>query len=86
MNNANKYLSFDENKFISPSKEYRGIPFWAWNTSVTSEKVKKQIADFKAMGLGGFVIHVRHGLMDEYMGKDFFDRVHECIEEAKKNK
>lgn len=85
MSNTKQYLSFDENKFKNPQKEYRGLPFWAWNTFITEEKVEKQIKDFKAMGLGGFVIHVRHGLMDEYMGKDFFDRVFNSIEEAKKH-
>ena len=84
MDNIRQHVSFDENKFKNPQKEYRGLPFWAWNTSVTKDKVEKQIGDFKDMGLGGFVIHVRHGLMDEYMGKDFFDRVARSVDEAKK--
>ena len=77
--------SFSEENFKNPQKEFRGLPFWAWNTFITENKVEKQIADFKSMGLGGFVVHVRHGLMDEYMGKDFFDRVKQSVDEAKKN-
>ena len=71
--------------FYTPSKEFRGLPFWAWNTEITSQKITKQIEVFKQMGFGGFVIHVRHGLRDEYMGQNFFERITQAIEEAKKH-
>ena len=71
--------------FKDPPKEFRGLPFWAWNTDITYEKIKKQVAVFKEMGLGGFVIHVRHGLRNEYMGETFLTRVKETVDEAKKN-
>ena len=71
--------------FKDPPKEFRGLPFWAWNTEITPEKVTKQVEVFKHMGFGGFVIHVRHGLKDEYMGKNFMERVSQAVEEAKKN-
>lgn len=80
MNESNN-LSF----FNLPPKEFRGLPFWAWNTEITSEKVIKQVEVFKQMGFGGFVIHVRHGLRNEYMGDKFFERVTQAIEEAKKH-
>ena len=71
--------------FYTPSKEFRGLPFWAWNTEITSQKITKQVEVFKQMGFGGFVIHVRHGLRDEYMGQNFFERITQAIEEAKKH-
>lgn len=80
MNEINN-LSF----FNTPPKEFRGLPFWAWNTEITPQKVTKQVEVFKQMGFGGFVIHVRHGLRDEYMGRNFFERVTQAIEEAKKH-
>ena len=85
MSEQKKASAFSAEVFRDPGKEYRGLPFWAWNTFVTEGKVDRQIEDFKRMGLGGFVVHVRHGLMDEYMGKTFFDRVSRSIEDAKKH-
>ena len=75
---------FDIKSFRSPKSDRRGLPFWAWNTDVTPEKVKKQIRVFKMMGFGGFIIHARKGLRTEYMGAHFMDMVRLCIECAKK--
>lgn len=75
----------DINAFVSPQKKHGGLPFWAWNTHITDQKVEKQVEVFADMGFGGFVIHVRHGLMDEYMGEKFFKEVDLSIEKAKEN-
>ena len=53
---------FNINRFKKPDSSRRGLPFWAWNTDVTAEKVKKQIRVFRLMGFGGFIIHARRGL------------------------
>lgn len=76
--------AFQEDDFQTPSKEYRGAPFWAWNTHVTSEKIQQQIPIFKEMGMGGFFVHCRVGLDTEYLGEDYFRLVKESIDSAKK--
>ncbi len=74
---------FDKKLFKSPGSRFRGLPFWAWNTDVTEEKVTHQIEIFKKMGFGGFIIHARKGLRTEYMGEHFMDMVRLSIEKAK---
>ncbi len=70
--------------FENPTSEYRGAPFWAWNTKLEQDKVARQIGYFQEMGFGGFHIHTRTGLQDPYMGETFMDMVSFSCREAKK--
>ncbi len=70
--------------FENPDSRFRGLPFWAWNTDVTAEKVSHQVAAFAEMGFGGFIIHARKGLRTPYMGEHFMDMVALAIKEAQK--
>ena len=70
--------------FKNPTKEYRGAPFWAWNTKPEKESMKRQMKAFDDMGFGGFHIHSRTGLDVEYLGDEFMDDVKFCTEYAKK--
>lgn len=38
------------------------MPFWFWNDTLKDEEIIRQIADFEAHGVYGFVIHPRIGL------------------------
>ena len=71
--------------FRNPTSEYRGTPFWAWNSYLTKEELCRQIDVFKEMGLGGFHMHVRTGLENEYLSDEFMGLVKACIEKAKEN-
>ena len=57
-----KSESLDFSLFKSPTKEYRGAPFWAWNTKLEKNLLTEQIDSLKQMGFGGFFIHSRSGL------------------------
>ena len=81
--NAEKTLS--DALFRSPTAEYRGTPFWAWNSFLTKEELCRQIDVFKEMGLGGFHMHVRTGLKNRYMDADFLELVKACVAHAKEN-
>lgn len=72
-----------EELFKNPTSEYRGAPFWAWNTKLNKEVLKKQIMDFKEMGMGGFHIHSRIGLDVPYLGEEFMELVRFCNNTAK---
>lgn len=74
---------FDEGLFQKPPKEYRGAPFWAWNTSLEKDRLKEQIDVLEKMGMGGFHIHSRIGLATEYLGREFMEDVRYCMETAK---
>lgn len=77
----NKY--FDD--FMSPGSIYRGIPFWAWNGALDPEELRRQVRIMKEMGLGGFFMHSRIGLVTEYLSPEWFECVDACIDEAQKN-
>ena len=69
--------------FRSPGSEYRGTPFWAWNTELRLDELKRQIEVCKKMGLGGFHMHVRTGLTTPYLSDDFMALIKGCTEKAK---
>ena len=71
--------------FRNPPKEYRGTPFWAWNTALDKEVLSEQIRMFKKMGMGGYHVHVRTGLETPYLSDEFMDFVQHSVEEGKKN-
>lgn len=70
--------------FEKPTAEYRGVPFWSWNTEITEELVCEQIAQFKEMGFGGAMIHSRTGLKTSYLGDEFMRLVKLADRECKK--
>jgi hypothetical protein len=75
---------FSNGLFKNPTSEYRGCPLWAWNHKLEKDQLLRQINNFKAMGMGGFHMHVRTGLDTEYMGEEFMSIVRSCVEYAEK--
>ena len=53
------------NEFSFPSVAYRGKPFWSWNGELREEELVRQTAIMKEMGLGGYFMHSRAGLITE---------------------
>ena len=78
-----KEQSLEEALFKNPTSEYRGMPFWAWNTGLDLQELKEQIDVFKEMGFGGFHMHVRQGLETEYLGSEFIAALKGCTQKAK---
>lgn len=79
-----KNKNFDQ-LFKNPTNEYRGAPFWAWNTKLDKEQIKRQLPVFKEMGFGGYHVHPRTGLDTPYLSDEFFDMVKLCADFAKEN-
>ena len=46
--------------------------------------LKYDLIGQETTGIGGFFMHARGGLQTEYMGKEWFENVGACIDEAKK--
>ncbi|MBR4726810.1 MAG: hypothetical protein IK080_02860 [Clostridia bacterium] len=78
--NAAPVLSDD--LFRSPTAEYRGTPFWAWNSTLKEAELLRQIEIFKQMGLGGFHMHVRTGMATPYLSDEFMALVKACVKKA----
>ena len=75
---------WSKHEFKNPPAEFRGAPFWAWNTKLNIEQLKEQIGYFKEMGMGGYHIHCRVGLDTPYLGEEFLSYVSQCVEEGKR--
>ncbi|MBN2594098.1 MAG: hypothetical protein JXA81_11365 [Sedimentisphaerales bacterium] len=48
--------------WLEPSPEFSLAPFWFWNDRLSEKEIARQLDDFKAHGVYGFVIHPRAGL------------------------
>lgn len=68
----------------NPTSEYRGHPFWSWNDKLDPEMLRWQIREMKRVGLGGYFMHARGGLITEYLSDDWFDCIKACVDEGKK--
>lgn len=76
---------FDKSLFSSPTKEYRGSPFWSWNCKLEEGMLRRQIRALHEMGFGGFHMHSRTGMATPYLSDEFMGLVSACVDEAKKN-
>ncbi|MBQ8526613.1 MAG: hypothetical protein IJ460_07865 [Clostridia bacterium] len=74
---------FDINLFKNPPKEYRGAPFWSWNSRLEEGALSRQIHAFKDMGFGGFYMHPRGGMATPYLSEEYMHCISHCIQEAK---
>ena len=79
----NGQSALSDELFKNPTSEYRGTPFWALNNRLTTEELCRQIEVFKEMGLGGFHLHVRTGLKNEYLSEEYMDLMKDCVDKAK---
>jgi len=50
------------NGWLNPPVEFSQAPFWFWNDRLSEEQIIRQLDDFRAHGVYGFVIHPRAGL------------------------
>jgi len=69
--------------FKSPTSEYRGAPFWAWNSKLDKEELKWQMEVFKKMGFGGAHLHPRTGMATTYLSDEHMDIVKTVVDKAK---
>ena len=70
--------------FRCPGHEYRAKPFWSWNGELREDEVRRQIGVMKEMGLGGYFMHSRAGLITEYLGDEWFDLINAGADEGEK--
>ena len=71
--------------FRNPPSEFRQAPFWFWNHRLDKDALEWQIEQMKDKGLGGFVMHARHGLLTPYLSDEWFDCIRFCCEKAREH-
>ncbi len=49
-------------EWLNPPSEFSQAPFWFWNDNLVEQELLRQMEDFRAHGVYGFVIHPRAGL------------------------
>lgn len=49
-------------EFTDPPREFSLMPFWFWNDRLDETEIVRQMEDFAAHGVFGFIIHPRVGL------------------------
>jgi hypothetical protein len=74
--------------FINPPREFSVMPFWFWNDTLKDNEIVKQIADFEAHGVYGFVIHPRIGLPEnvKWLSAEMIHAMEIAISEASRRK
>ena len=70
--------------FAAPGAEWRGKPFWSWNGELREEELVRQVEVMKEMGLGGYFMHSRAGLITEYLGDEWFDLINAVADAGEK--
>lgn len=56
--------------------------FWFWNDLITDEKTTEQLNMMNHIHANQPVVHARFGLENEYLSKDWFDRIGHVIKEC----
>ena len=69
--------------FSKDLRENSSIPFWSWNNALNEDELIRQIEDMHSVGIGGFIMHARTGLKDEYLSEKWFSCVGACLKKAK---
>lgn len=70
--------------FADPPKAYRMQPFWFLNRGFDEPELRRQIAQMDEKGVGGAILHCRHGLTVDYMSDEWLDMIGVCVDEMKK--
>jgi len=72
--------------WTAPPAEFSLCPFWFWNDALSEREIIRQIEDFQAHGVQGFLIHPRAGLPPSigWMSKPMIDFMRLAVEQAAK--
>ncbi len=71
-------------EFENPGPLFRAAPFWAWNDKLEPEELRRQVREHAAQGCGGYFMHSRIGLVNDYMSEDWMQCIAACIDEGRR--
>lgn len=71
-------------QFENPDATYRPQPFWFLNHELTKLELESQIQSMYEAGVGGVVLHARHGMQTTYLSPEFMEALEFCSLECKK--
>lgn len=70
--------------FAEPTSKYRPSPLWAWNDEMTEERIREQLREMKANGMGGAFVNPRPGLVNPYLSEEWFSLWSAALDESEK--
>ena len=73
-----------ENIFANPSDVYRGTDFWMLNDTLDEDELRRQMRSMRAQGIASVIARTYLGLKSDYPGKDWMNKMHIVVDEAKK--
>ncbi|KGP80657.1 MULTISPECIES: glycosyl hydrolase [unclassified Paenibacillus] len=71
-------------QFKNPEATYRPQPFWFLNHKFIKAELESQIQSMHEAGVGGVVLHARHGMQTPYLSEEFLDTLEFCTKECEK--
>ncbi len=71
-------------QFTDPDNRFRFAPFWFLNHELNEAETRWQVREMNEHGVGGFILHARHGLITPYLSDEWLDQCAAAIDEAKK--
>ncbi len=73
--------------WLDTPAEFSLCPFWFWNDALSKREIARQIEDFRAHGVYGFLIHPRAGLPKSigWMSRNMIEFMRFAIEQAAKH-
>ncbi|WP_373456936.1 glycosyl hydrolase [Paenibacillus sp. MDMC362] len=81
---AHKDLMQLKQQFENPDATYRPQPFWFLNHELAKPELESQIQSMYEAGVGGVVLHARHGMQTTYLSPAFMEALEFCTLECKK--
>lgn len=78
-----KPMSEFSDQFLDPPRSYRPQPFWFLNHKLDEDRLRWQIREMAEKGVGGVVLHARHGLQTPYMSEDWMAAIAACVDELR---
>ncbi|MEK3780589.1 glycosyl hydrolase [Paenibacillus sp. FSL R5-0810] len=73
-----------EAQFRDPAAIFRPQPFWFLNHRLEKPELERQLEAMHEAGVGGVVLHARHGMQSGFLSDEFMDALEFCTEECRK--
>ncbi|OOC61488.1 glycosyl hydrolase [Paenibacillus ihbetae] len=73
-----------EAQFRNPAPIFRPQPFWFLNHRLEKPELEQQIEAMHKAGVGGVVLHARHGMQSDFLSDEFMDALEFSTEECRK--
>ncbi|MFD0717185.1 beta-galactosidase [Paenibacillus sp. GCM10027626] len=69
-----------KNEFRNPGAAYRPQPFWFLNHCYDKDQLCRQLEEMHLQGVGGVVLHSRHGKGAEFLSEDYMQMLEYCMQ------